>query len=123
MRACAIPVPLKNIDAAWLSSAWSRNDAGAIAVQLVGTAVLRGAGARCARGMSGGCTSIRSPTATWSIGMDRVATGRVVWRCVRALGGHRTLEVNVIVRTSRGTTLPNIAPCGALSDHMAPDTA
>tara|TARA_B110001452_G_scaffold157683_1_gene131208 strand:- start:198 stop:389 length:192 start_codon:yes stop_codon:yes gene_type:complete len=53
-----LPLTLKNIGAAWLSSAWSRKDAGAIAVQLVGTAVLRGAGARCARGTSGGCTSI-----------------------------------------------------------------
>ena len=37
-----LALTLKNIGAAWLSSAWSRKDAGAIAVQLVGTAVLRG---------------------------------------------------------------------------------
>ena len=37
-----LPLTLKNIGAAWLSSAWSRKDAGAIAVRLVGTAVLRG---------------------------------------------------------------------------------
>ena len=37
-----LALTLKNISAAWLSSAWSRKDAGAIAVRLVGTAVLRG---------------------------------------------------------------------------------
>ena len=37
-----LALTLKNIGAAWLSSAWSRKDAGAIAVRLVGTAVLRG---------------------------------------------------------------------------------
>ena len=37
-----LALTLKNIGPAWLSSAWSRKDAGAIAVRLVGTAVLRG---------------------------------------------------------------------------------
>ena len=37
-----LALTLKNIGAAWLSSAWSRKDAGAIAMRLVGTAVLRG---------------------------------------------------------------------------------
>ena len=40
-----LALTLKNIGAARQSSAWSRKDAGAIAVQLVGTAVLR----RCRR--------------------------------------------------------------------------
>ena len=86
-----LALTLKSIGAARKSSAWSRKDAGAIAVQVVAAPRCRaGAKGRRARGMGCGCMSIRSPTMTRSIGLGPMATGEVVGRCVGASGDRRT---------------------------------